>query len=91
MQIVRCVSCDGYGWVEDDGGQAADCDWCAGVGYVYRDDAGIDHRIPESDYPSVAETLEHLEQERMRDLGYSGSPKHPREQGIRQRREDSDE
>ncbi len=91
MQIVRCVSCDGYGWVEDDDGQAVDCDWCAGVGYVYRDNAGIDHPIPESDYPNVAETLERLEQERMRDLGYTGSPKHPREQDIRQRREDPDE
>jgi hypothetical protein len=88
MQIVRCVSCDGYGWVEDDDGQGVDCDWCAGVGYVYRDDNGIDHPIPESDYPTVAEILERLEQERMRDLGYAGSSKHPREQEIR--REDPD-
>lgn len=87
MHIVRCVSCDGYGWIENDDGQAADCDWCGGVGYVYRDDAGIDLRIPEADYPDIAETLERLEQERMRALGYSGSAKHPREQEIRRKRQ----
>ncbi len=90
MDIVRCVSCDGYGWVEDDDGQTADCDWCGGVGYVYRDDDGVDHQIPESDYGKVADTLERLEHERMRDLGYTGAAKHPREQAVR-RRVDNDQ
>jgi hypothetical protein len=88
MQIVRCPSCDGYGWVEDDDGKVQDCDWCSGVGYVYRDEQGVDHPIPESDYPHVANTLERLEQERMRDLGYSGSARHPREQDIRRKHEE---
>jgi len=82
MQIVRCPSCDGYGWIEEDE-QTLDCDWCAGVGYVYRDETGVDRRIPQADLSGLAETLEHLEAERMRDLGYTGSAKHPREQEIR--------
>ena len=36
MEIVRCISCDGYGWFEEDG-ISEDCDWCGGIGYVYRD------------------------------------------------------
>ena len=91
MQIVRCVSCDGYGWAEDDDGQEMDCEWCAGAGYVYRDAAGVDHRIPESDYGKVADTLERLEQEPMRELGYAGAAKHPSEQGIRQKSKDSED
>jgi hypothetical protein len=83
MTVVRCVSCDGYGWIEDDDGLVSDCDWCGGVGYVYRDQNGVDRRIPESDYPAVADTLERLEQERMRDLGYTGTSKHPNEQDVR--------
>ena len=55
MQIVRCVSCEGYGWFEDEfTGEAADCDWCGGTGYVYRDDRGVDRRIPPADYGRVA-------------------------------------
>jgi len=83
-KIVRCVSCDGYGWFEDDfTGETADCDWCDGVGYVYRDDQGVDRKIPESDYGKVADILENKEVERMRDLGYTGSAKHPDDQDIR--------
>jgi len=85
MNIVRCVSCDGYGWVEDDDGQVSDCDWCGGIGYVYRDSNGVDRRIPESDYPAIANMLERLEQERMRELGYTGTSKHPNEQDVRRK------
>ena len=84
MEIKRCVSCDGYGWFEDDfSGEVADCDWCGGTGYIYRDANGIDHKIPESDYGKVADVLEKLEQERMRELGYSGTALHPDDQPIR--------
>ena len=82
-QIARCPACDGYAWIEDDNGQAADCDWCGGVGYVYRDARGIDHRIPDTDYGKVADVLEKLELERMREIGYTGSAKKPWEQPIR--------
>ena len=85
MNIVRCISCDGYGWVEDDDGQVSDCDWCGAVGYVYRDENGIDRRIPESDYPALADTLERLERERLRELGYTGTSKRPDEQDIRRK------
>jgi hypothetical protein len=89
MQIVRCVSCEGYGWLEDEEtGLITDCDWCGGVGYVYRDDNGIDHHIPESDYVDVAATLEGLEMERLRELGYSGEAKRPWEQAIRKQNQD---
>ena len=84
MKIVRCISCDGYGWFEDDfTGETEDCDWCEGTGYVYRDDKGVDHKIPERDYGKVADVLENLEHKRMRDLGYSGSAIHPDDQPIR--------
>jgi hypothetical protein len=84
MEIVRCLSCDGYGWLTDDfSGETVDCDWCGATGYVYRDEHGIDHRIPEADYGKVASTLERLETERLRELGYSGDAKHPSEQQIR--------
>jgi hypothetical protein len=80
--IVRCASCDGFGWLEDEG-QVTDCDWCAGVGYVYRDEQGVDYPIPEADYGAVAETLEALEAERLREMGYTGEAKRPWEQEIR--------
>ena len=83
-QIIRCVSCDGFGWFEDDfSGEAEDCDWCRGVGYVYRDDAGRDLPIPEADYAALAETLEGLELERLREMGYRGAAKKPWQQTIR--------
>jgi hypothetical protein len=82
--IVRCVSCDGFGWMDnEETGQAADCDWCGGVGYVYRDAQGVDRRIPEADYAAVAGTLEALEAERLREMGYTGSARRPWEQAIR--------
>lgn len=84
MEIVRCASCEGYGWITDEfSGEIEDCDWCHGTGYVYRDAAGIDHPIPAADYGKVADQLERLESERMRDLGYSGAAKHPKDQAIR--------
>ena len=47
MEIVQCASCDGYGWITDEfEGATDDCDWCGGTGYVYRDENGVDHRIP---------------------------------------------
>lgn len=83
MKITRCPSCGGYAWLEDDDGNAVDCDWCGGVGYVYRDENGIDHRIPEADYGQVADVLEKLETERLREMGYSGTAKKPWEQAVR--------
>ena len=90
-EIVRCVSCDGYGWFEELGGEVFDCDWCGGVGYVYRDKNDVDHKIPEADFPAVAERLEQLEAARMREMGYTGEAKKPWEQAIRQRRDGTDE
>ncbi len=78
--IARCASCDGFGWFEDD---ADNCDWCAGAGYVYHA-AGRDSIIPEADYPAVADELEALELERLRELGYQGVAKQPWRQRIRQ-------
>lgn len=86
MDVVRCASCDGYGWEMDESGGAPDCAWCGGIGYVYRDQAGIDKRIPKEDYESVSTRLEQLEVERLRELGYQGEPKKPWEQKIRQER-----
>ncbi len=81
--IVRCASCDGFGWFDDDfGGESADCDWCAGVGYVYRLD-GRDAAIPKADFEAVAEELERLELERLRELGYQGAARKPWQQRIR--------
>lgn len=85
MEIVRCVSCDGYGWFN---GEETECDWCGGTGYVYHDERGIDHRIPDSDYGKVADQLEKLEMDRMRDLGYTGAARHPEEQPIRKQSKD---
>lgn len=91
MQIVRCISCEGYGWFEDEfTGEAVDCDWCGGTGYVYRDERGVDRRIPEADYGKVADHLEQLEAERLRQMGYSGQARHPDEQPIRRQDDDSD-
>lgn len=89
MQIIRCGSCDGYGWIDDEEAGEIDCDWCGGVGYVYRDAQGIDRRIPASEYPTVAETLEIMEIQRLREMGYTGSAKKPWQQEIRQERGDS--
>lgn len=84
-QIVRCVSCEGYGWFEDEeDGQAVDCDWCAGVGYVYRDAQQVDHKIPPEHYGRVADELERLETARLAELGYTGSAKRPWEQSVRE-------
>lgn len=88
MRIIRCPSCDGFAWIEDDDGQAVDCDWCGGAGYVYRDESSVDHVIPESDYGKVADVLEKLEIERLRELGYTGSAKKPWEQAIRKSKSD---
>ncbi len=86
MEIVRCVSCNGYGWLEEDG-TVEDCDWCGGIGYVYRDAQGIDHRISDANDPVIAAKLEALEQQRMRELGYTGEAKHPAQQEIRRRKQ----
>ncbi len=81
--IIRCVSCDGFGWFDDDfGGDSADCDWCAGVGYVYQS-GGRDSTIPRADFEAVADELERLEHERLRELGYQGAAKKPWRQHIR--------
>lgn len=87
MQIVRCISCDGYGWVEDEfTGETEDCAWCQGIGYVYRDAAGVDQPIPREDLQTarVSEQLEQLETTRLREIGYSGEAKKPWQQEIRQ-------
>ncbi len=84
MKIVRCISCDGFGWFEDDfSGEVEDCDWCSGVGYVYRNEKGTDKRIPRDDFETVADQLEQLEIERMREMGYQGEAKKPWQQDIR--------
>lgn len=81
--IRRCLSCDGYGWVNDDfTGESVYCDWCAGVGYVYHH-AGVDTPIPEADWDAVHDQLEALEQERLREIGFSGDARKPWEQDIR--------
>jgi|GEM_PF-144728 hypothetical protein len=84
--IIQCVACDGYGTVQDDEtGDMIACEWCKGAGYVYRTDAGVDRPIPDADYPHVAHTLERLEAERLRALGYTGESKKPWEQAVRKR------
>ncbi len=83
-RIIRCVSCEGFGWFEDDfTGEAEDCDWCAGLGYVYREADGRDRRIPRADFAAVAEELEALELQRLRELGYQGAARKPWQQEIR--------
>lgn len=84
--IRRCISCDGYGWIEDDEAGVIDCPWCAGVGYVYHGEDQIDRRIPPEDWDAVSETLERLEHERLREMGYSGTARKPWEQEIRKRK-----
>lgn len=79
--LAPCPSCEGYGWFEDElSGQVADCDWCQGCGYVYRDAQGVDRPIPPEDYGRIAAELERLEAERLRKLGYTGSAKRPGEE-----------
>jgi len=81
--IIRCASCDGFGWFEDEyDGEGVDCDWCAGVGYVYRR-GGRDAAIPKADFEAVADALERLEHERLSELGYLGAAKKPWQQEIR--------
>ena len=81
--IIRCASCDGYGWFEGDlMDEPGDCDWCAGAGYVYHQ-AGRDAIIPKADYAAIADELEALELQRLRELGYQGRAKKPWQQSIR--------
>lgn len=84
-EVVRCISCAGYGWIEDDlfGAPASECDWCQGIGYVYRLSDGTDMPIASADYGKLADRLEQLEMERLRELGYQGQAKRPWEQDIR--------
>ncbi len=84
--IIRCPSCDGYGWFDDDfTGESDDCDWCEGVGYVYRDAHHVDRPIPAEDLrqDDISAKLETLETERLRDIGYTGEAKKPWQQTIR--------
>lgn len=76
-QLVRCPSCDGYGWFAEESTQdrAQDCSWCGGLGYVERDERGVDRPIPPNEYPKLAVALEQLDEERLRELGYSGVAK----------------
>lgn len=81
--LARCASCDGFGWFDDGlGGDGEECDWCAGAGYVYRE-GERDSVIPRADYADLAEELEALELERLRELGYQGQAKQPWQQRIR--------
>ncbi len=76
--LAPCPSCEGYGWFEDElDGIVADCDWCQGCGYVYRDAKGVDRAITPAEYSRVAAELERLEAERLRQLGYTGKAKRP--------------
>ena len=88
ISIVPCPSCEGFGWFEDEDGAAQDCDWCAGIGYIYREADGLDKRIPPADYGLVSDQLEHLETQRLRAMGYTGEAKKPWEQKIRQQRDE---
>ncbi len=84
MTIARCASCEGYGWFEDGiDGQVEDCDWCGGLGYVYRDASGGDSPIPAAELGKLSDELERLEAERMRELGYQGEARKPWRQAIR--------
>lgn len=85
--IVICPSCEGFGWFEDEDAAAHDCDWCGGIGYIYRTE-GMDRPIPPQDYAAVSDRLEQLETQRLRAMGYSGEAKKPWEQKIRQARID---
>lgn len=84
--ITRCPSCEGYGWFQDDfTGESEDCDWCGGIGYVYRDAAGVDRKIPVADLrkADISAQLEALETQRLREMGYTGQAKKPWQQDIR--------
>lgn len=83
MNIVQCVSCEGYGWFEDETGTVTDCDWCGGVGYVSRV-GDVDTRIPEAEWGAVSAQLEALETARLREMGYTGAAKQPWEQDVRE-------
>jgi hypothetical protein len=84
MMVERCPSCDGAGWYTDEEtDESLTCDWCNGVGYVYRDSSGVDHGIPPADYEQLTPTLERLEIERLREMGYTGQAKKPWEQDVR--------
>lgn len=83
--LTRCPSCDGIGWFEDElSEQVSDCDWCGGVGYVWRDAQGVDSHIPESEWGRLADQLETLETERLHEMGYTGSARKPWEQDVRE-------
>jgi hypothetical protein len=84
MKIVRCVACDGYGWIDDEDEGETECRWCVGIGYMQRDAHNIDRAIPSDQLPALEQELERLEVARLRELGYSGSAKKPWEQKIRQ-------
>ncbi|MGB1286625.1 MAG: hypothetical protein ACPG7F_08855 [Aggregatilineales bacterium] len=84
MDLVRCPSCEGFGWFADDfTDEATDCDWCRGVGYVYRDDNNTDSPIPKADYAKIADKLEQLDIQRLQEMGYEGEAKKPWQQDIR--------
>lgn len=79
IEIIRCPSCEGYGWAEDAlEGTAGECDWCAGIGYVAREnDLDRALRPDEAEDPAIAARLEQLEAERLRGLGYTGQASKP--------------
>lgn len=82
--IIRCPSCEGFGWTEDDfSGEAEDCAWCGRTGYVYQSADGVQRRIPDADFDTVRGQLERLEAERMRELGYTGEARPPWDQDVR--------
>jgi hypothetical protein len=83
-KIVRCPSCEGYGWTEDEfSGENESCAWCDGAGYVYQGADGVQRPIPNTDYETVATELERLEKQRLHEMGYTGEAKPPWEQNIR--------
>lgn len=83
-RIVRCPSCDGHGWAEDDfTGEREGCAWCDESGYMYENADGVQRQIPHADYGAVADELERLERDRMRELGYQGEAKPPWQQEVR--------
>jgi hypothetical protein len=70
------------GWDDD----SQECDWCKGIGYVYRDEHAVNRPIPPTELAALADTLEALEVLRLRELGYTGQAKKPWEQAVRQAR-----
>ncbi|MDZ4769661.1 MAG: hypothetical protein SGJ24_11070 [Chloroflexota bacterium] len=102
--VVLCAACDGYGWIVDEGDPfdemgegddtdadsgAVECRWCTGIGYVYQDARGVARRIPPDDLALLSDTLEALELARLREIGYTGTAKQPRDQAIRIARGDT--